>query len=201
MFNSVALAQDSRRRWTFTLQASTNRYVARAGELIRYRERDRRAAQNWLNFPVSGVSFDDAREYARWMSRTGRVPGARLCSDHEWERAARGADLRLWPHGDQLDLDDINRDVTYGRRPGGFGPDEVGSHPASESPFQVSDLAGNAWEWTSDAHRPEAVVTRGGGWYQGAVSSQIPNRELAEPSHRDPFIGFRICADVPEVLR
>jgi len=85
------------------------------------------------------VSFDDARAYAAWLSSTGRVAGARLCTDHEWERVARGADGRLYAHGDRIEPDDANIDVTHKRIPLAIGPDEVGTHPRSNSPFGVSD--------------------------------------------------------------
>ena len=48
---------------------------------------------------------------------------------------ARGADDREFPGGDFLDPDDANFDETYAREPASMGPDEVGSYPASRSPF------------------------------------------------------------------
>src|SRR5439155_14762439 len=107
----------------------------------------------------------EARAYAAWLSRSGRLVGARLCSEHEWERAARGADDRIFPHGDRLLPDDANYDETYGRHPLGFGPDEVGSHPESESPYGVLDLVGNVLEWTRSVRRPGEPILRGGSWY------------------------------------
>jgi formylglycine-generating enzyme required for sulfatase activity len=194
LLNGVALERARDGRWRLTLSPSTARYVASEGEPVRYSARATRAEQDWRRFPVSGVSLEDVRAYAAWLDATGRVPGARPCTDFEWERAARGADARLYPHGDVLAPDDINHDVTYGRQPGGFGPDAVGSHPASASPFGVEDLSGNVWEWTLSPGPAPEPVNRGGCWYFGTLSAMVPNREFSEASHRDPLLGVRLCA-------
>ncbi|WP_275439075.1 bifunctional serine/threonine-protein kinase/formylglycine-generating enzyme family protein [Archangium violaceum] len=183
--------------WTLHFQPGGVPYTVRAGEKLRYAKRERRASQDWLNFPVTGISFEDATAYAAWLSRTGRVPGARLCTELEWERAARGEDGREFPHGDSLAPDDANFDLTYGKEPGGFGPDEVGSHPGSRSPFGVDDLAGNAWEWTHSAVEPGQVVARGGAYYFAAASARLANREMPERTLRDITVGIRVCADLP----
>jgi formylglycine-generating enzyme required for sulfatase activity len=172
-------------------------YRVSAGQRLLYAKRERRGSQDWLRFPVTGISFEDAEAYVAWLGRTGRVPGARLCTELEWERAARGEDGREFPHGDVLAPDDANVDMTYGKEPGGFGPDEVGSHPASRSPFGVEDLAGNAFEWTRSAVEPGRVVARGGAYYFAAGSARVANRELPERTLRDITVGLRVCADVP----
>src|SRR5262249_25131127 len=127
---------------------TTRTYVAETGQPLHYEHRTRRAEQDWARLPVAAVSYDDAVAFAAWLDRTGRVRGARLCDETEWERAARGADARTFPTGDTLGPDDANIDVTYGRDPLAYGPDEVGSHPASRSPVGAEDMAGNVWEWT-----------------------------------------------------
>ncbi|GEN07579.1 Serine/threonine protein kinase [Myxococcus fulvus] len=182
--------------WRLRFQPGNVPYEARANEPIRYANRTRRGTQDWLRFPVSGISFSDAETYVSWLSFSGRVPGARLCSELEWERAARGVDGREFPHGDRLGPDDANIDTTYGKQPGGFGPDEVGSHPASRSPFGVDDMAGNVWEWTRSWLEPGRAVARGGSFAFAATSARATNRELPEPSLRDVTMGLRVCADL-----
>jgi formylglycine-generating enzyme required for sulfatase activity len=117
-----------------------------------------------------------------------------LCDEYEWERAARGADARTFPSGSSLSPDDANIDVTYGRDPLAFGPDEVGSHPASRSPIGADDMAGNVWEWTRSVETANAPVARGGGWYNAEISSRSVNREPGEPTQRHVHIGVRMCA-------
>lgn len=195
--SAIRLTEREPGRWHFTLVRATRTYEADQGELVHYEDRSTRADQDWLKFPVSAISFEDATAYAAWLDRTGRVPDARLCDEHEWERAARGADGRTFPTGETLDPDDANIDLTYGRRPLAFGPDEVGSHPRSRSPVGADDMAGNAWEWTSSVETPGAPIARGGGWYNEALSARTTNREPGEPTQRHIWIGIRICADAP----
>jgi eukaryotic-like serine/threonine-protein kinase len=179
--------------WQLTIQPTKRAYVARTGEKIRYEGRDRRAVQDWLRFPVSGVSPEDAEAYVRWLSSEGGVPGARLCDEREWERAARGADDREFPHGDRLDPDDADIDRTYGKEPLAFGPDEVGSHPASRSPFGLDDMCGNVFECTLSSLAPGEHVLRGGGFYYDTTTARIPNRAVTEPTIHDANLGFRVC--------
>ena len=180
--------------WQLSLQPTKHVYTARTGEKIRYEGRDRRAVQDWLRFPVAGVSLEDAESYLGWLASTGRVPGARLCTEAEWERAARGADDREYPHGNHLDPDDADIDQTYGKEPLAFGPDEIGSHPASRSPFGVDDLCGNVWEWTDSSLAPNEHVLRGGSYYYDTTTVRIPNRQIPEPTIHDVNLGIRVCA-------
>ena len=181
--------------WQLTLKPSKQAYVARAGEAIVYPGRDRRARQRWLEMPVVGVTVADAEAYAAWLARTGELPGARLCTELEWERAARGADGREYPHGERLGKDDANFDDTYDKDPLGMGPDEVGSHPGSRSPFGVDDMAGNVWEWTRSALEVDGYVARGGSYYYGRNTARCTERAVTEPSFRDASVGLRVCAD------
>jgi formylglycine-generating enzyme required for sulfatase activity len=191
---SVALAELPDGDFALTLGPDKTPYVARMGQLIVYPGRHPPSKHDWLRFPVSAVAFEDGQAYAAWLARTGRVPSARLCDEREWERAARGADGRLFPGGARLAPDDANVDLTYGRDQGGFGPDEVGAHRASDSPFDVQDLTGNVWEWVSFARHPDQPVVRGGSFFQQITDARTENREPDVSTHKDAFIGIRICA-------
>ena len=180
----------------FVLRRGAIEHRARLGAPVTYPSRARRATQRWERFPVTGISVDDAEAYLGWLRATGRVPGARLCTAREWERAARGADARRFPHGDVLAVDDANHDATYGRAPEAFGPDEVGSHPASDSVFGVADLSGNVWEITTGYDDPSLAVLRGGSWYTNEFTLRADNRFIVERATRSPLIGFRVCADL-----
>ena len=191
---AIALSEIGPRRWRLVMTPTTQTYTAETGERLRYDRRTRRADQDWTKFPVAAVSYEDAIAFAAWLDRTGRVPGARLCDEYEWERAARGADARMFPGGNTLAADDANIDVTYGRESLAFGPDEIGSHPGSRSPVGAEDMAGNVWEWTRSVETAGAPVARGGGWYNSELNARSMNREYGEPTQRHVQFGVRLCA-------
>jgi formylglycine-generating enzyme required for sulfatase activity len=182
--------------WQLVLQVTSKRYTARADEPIVYAGRKALARQDWRDFPVAGVSPAAAERYAAWLRKTGRVPGARLCTELEWERAARGADDRVFPHGGLLQPDDADFDATYGHVDSAFGPDAVGSHPRSRSPFGVDDLAGNIYEFATSSQRSEELVIRGGAYYFNAATCRSTNREIVPPTFQDVTTGFRLCASI-----
>jgi len=113
--------------------------------------------------PMTSVTWGEASAYCAWR-------GARLPSEAEWERAARGTDGRVWPWGNALKAtalnhgrfagpDDPSGDFAALIRPdasdGAAFLSPVGSHPDGLSPDGLYDMAGNALEWTSDFYRPE----------------------------------------------
>lgn len=192
----VELKEIGADRWQLTLQPVTQAYTVKLGEAIVYASRTTRREQHWLRMPVTGIGVEDVRAYADWLARSGRVPGARLCSEREWERAARGADDREFPHGDLLEPGDANFDETYGKVIGSAGPDMVGSYPGSESPFGLMDMAGNVFEWTDSSLVAKELVLRGGSYFMAAVAAYSTNRSTVDASFRDPGVGARICASL-----
>jgi serine/threonine protein kinase/formylglycine-generating enzyme required for sulfatase activity len=184
-------------RWQLLMQPVVKSFLVREGERVHYPTRRLHAVQDWLRMPVGGLSQGDALAYAAWLDRTGRVPGARLCDEYEWERAARGADDRELPNGDALGTDDANYDLTYGREGRDMGPDEVGTHPASRSPFGVEDMAGNVIEWTRSRLNPGEGLIRGGSYFHALMTQRSTNRSPIDPGFHEAWLGVRICADYP----
>lgn len=96
------------------------------------------------NWPVSGVSWYEARAYCRWRS-TDSVGTFRLPTEAEWNAAAT-PDGREYSWGEQEP--DVER-ANFANNVG--GPTPVGVYPAGNGPFDHCDLAGNVWEWMDDA--------------------------------------------------
>ena len=169
--------------WTLHYQPMGHDYTARWGQPFRYNARKRRASQDWGLLPVTGVTVADAEAYASWLDRTRKVPGARLCTEAEWERGSRGADGRIYPAGNVLSPEDANVDETYGKDQNAMGPDQVGSYPHSNSPFGLADMSGNVFEWTTSVLVPGNYVVRGGAT---STTSRPRNWPIATRRSRAP---------------
>ncbi len=193
---SLQLTQGKDGVFEFAEQPSAQLYRAREGELIYYPGRSKLATQDWLKMPVTAITSDDAQAYVSWLNSSGQLHRARLCSDYEWERAARGADGRPYPHGRRLAAEDANFDMTYGQAPLAIGLDEVGAHPASRSLFGIEDLAGNAYEWVTNVASEQPFALRGGAFYYDALTAHSDNRHVPEPGLRNFTAGLRVCATI-----
>jgi formylglycine-generating enzyme required for sulfatase activity len=152
----------------------------------------------WDNRPVTWVSIEDARAFAAWA-------GKRLPHEWEWQYAAQGTDGSLYPWGNQWDATAVPEpDKSRTMR----GPDPVDAHPKGASPFGVTDLVGNVWQWTeefTDDHTRGGIL-RGGSYYQpqGSIWYFPQAYKLTEhgkmlmmsPSmDRSGALGFRLVQD------
>jgi formylglycine-generating enzyme required for sulfatase activity len=171
--------------------------VTRADEPRCIPKRTRRRCQDWLHFPAAGISHTQAVAYAAWLDRSGRLPGARLCREREWERAARGADGRPFASGAYLHADE-NVFGPNGPPSGWKGLDEVGASVDDVSPFGVRDLDGNVREWLGDNVESTTSTLR---VFRGGTFTSPPThmfeREAWEPSRHLLVFGTRICAPAP----
>ena len=97
--------------------------------------------------PVTCVTWDQARNYCASVGR-------RLCTEAEWEKAARGTDGRRFCWGDVLDQPFQDPcDVMACSGCANLKMKQladVGSFPTDTSPYGAMDLCGNASEWVED---------------------------------------------------
>ena len=143
--------------------------------------------------PVVGVSWDDACAFAAWS-------GARLPTEAEWEKAARGG-------------------VDNGRLPWpGDAPAQRFTRPprvraTPPNPLGLFDLSGVCHEWCADwygddyyARAPRANplgpaagtrrVSRGGAWRHADPWSAAGHRSSLPPALRYSDYGFRLARTI-----
>jgi len=191
--SNIALGELGHGHWRLTMAPSTQTYTADTGQRLHYEHRPG-ARRSGLD-AVSGVrGVVRGRDRVRGLARSHRAhPGrAAVRRVRVGARSAR----RRWPDipiGAKLAPDDANIDITYGRVPQAFGPDEVGSHPGC-----AARSAPTTWPATSGNGRARAEsgdpAARGGSWYTNETSARSMNREFGEPSTPYSAIGVRLCA-------
>ena len=163
--------------------------------------------------PVMNVSWRDAKQYVRWLSRkTGKR--YRLLSEAEWEYAARAGTTGPFHFGSTISTDRANYDGTgtYGSGRKGIYRRKtvpVGRFPANA--FGLHDMHGNVWEWVEDCShksyrgapadgRPWTAggncsrrVLRGGSWGDVPRNLRAALRFRNSAGFRIVYFGFRVA--------
>ncbi|MBX2836189.1 MAG: SUMF1/EgtB/PvdO family nonheme iron enzyme [Gammaproteobacteria bacterium] len=171
-------------------------------------------------FPVTCVSWNDARAYAKWLSRTSGK-AYRLPTEAEWEYAARGGTQSMFSFGNS-----VSDTCSYAN-----GADRTVSPAGSKwssrmkcsdgqwfsapvatyrpNPFGLFDMHGNVWEWVVDnwaetlkAHptdggayadgESDKKVLRGGAWDGASSALRASSRSRGIQASRAAMTGFRV---------
>ncbi|ODV09424.1 MAG: hypothetical protein ABT22_13290 [Thiobacillus sp. SCN 64-317] len=182
----------------------------------------RRVELVWLSGrkPVINIRQTDARDYCAWLSQqTGQR--YRLPTEQEWEYACRAGSSSAYPQGDRITPAEALYNTSQGydaarpRRPRLLsrcfvrcGAMEAGRLRPNR--WGLYDMTGNVWEftaspWTRDhanqperpaSGKPQAVVTKGGSWFDGPEDCRAAARRRRLENELDLNLGFRVARDI-----
>jgi formylglycine-generating enzyme required for sulfatase activity len=192
------------------------------GNPLLFRLRHYEVSPGFEKHPVTGVSWQGAQAYVRWLS-SQTEDEYRLLTEAEWEYAARAGTTTKYYFGDEIlkicehgNIPDRSRlekhsDWVVFRCTDGYSETApVGSF--APNPFGLYDMLGNAWEWVEDCMHDnyDGAPTDGSAWLTGASCSTrvvrggsydvFPGsglgRAQSEANNRIKSIGFRVARNV-----
>jgi formylglycine-generating enzyme required for sulfatase activity len=186
---------------------------------------------NWNNafprqdvaHPVTCVSWQDAADYAAWLSlRTGHT--YRLPTASEWEYLAGGGSAALpWKNAADACTYANAADASAAQRYPGWtafacndrfvGTAPVGSFAPNS--FGLVDTLGNAFEWVQDCWRDDYTdapadgsaipvdgcgerEARGGSWFTPPAFVRAAYRNRFDAGYRGNSLGFRLVREIDQ---
>jgi formylglycine-generating enzyme required for sulfatase activity len=189
---------------TYEVTNAAYRACVEAGKCLAPTNSLRYSSPKYDQHPVVFITWSLAESFCEWRL-------ARLPTEAEWEKAARGTDARTYPWGEKIDHTYANYDLNVG------DTTVVGSYLPGVSPYGLYDMAGNVWEWVADwyggnyyrSYSADGWISnpigprdesfrglRGGAWDSKAYFVGSAYRSWYDPLYDTEKIGFR-CARSP----
>ena len=168
------------------------------------------ANQSCASHPVVQTTWYGAGAFCVWV-------GGRLCTEAEWERAAKGTSHAAFPWGMASPSSSLANCAEADCYDGFDLTSPEGSFPDGMSPVGALDMAGNVIEWVEDdwhgsyavpglpddgtawveSQRATDRVRRGGSWDDGAAALRASFRYYYYPPDSGGYLGFRCCRSHP----
>tara|TARA_Y100001960_G_C14756345_1_gene871450 strand:+ start:1929 stop:2645 length:717 start_codon:yes stop_codon:yes gene_type:complete len=156
----------------------------------------RSASSSCDKCPVTMISWYEAISYCK--SKNARLP-----SEAEWEKAARGPAGYRYSFGEIPDQSKSNFSNSFK-----LGAKTVRSFQPNG--YGLYNMSGNVWEWVADwfylysktqidklrTRVPNAKMVRGGSWYNSDYYINLGMRFKLNPEIKLNSIGFRCAWDV-----
>lgn len=146
-----------------------------------------KAPKNWprgkmpqymREYPVTGISYNDANAYCRWLTKKDGSALYRLPTEKEWEQAAghmpKDADFNA---GENKGLTSV---YTYSKTLSASG---------------AIDMWGNAWEWTSTLDGSKNIIKGGAFDTERTKCRTESSDEKQNPNMAYDNVGFRIIRE------
>ncbi|MCL4253856.1 MAG: formylglycine-generating enzyme family protein [Anaerolineae bacterium] len=153
---------------------------------------------NGADYPVVGVSWYEAVAFCLWLSETTGEK-ITLPTEQQWQRAAQGDKGLMYPWGNEWDASRCNNNVNQK----GIGKTTPVTYyeGKGDSPFGLTDMSGNVWEWCltaydtgkTDLRGTDVRVLRGGSWINDSADDfRAVTRYRSSPNVWNVNGGFRI---------
>ncbi len=154
------------------------------------------------NDPVVGVDYSQATAYCAFVH-------ARLPTEAEWEKTARGPDANIYPWGAAApSCDLLNFESCQGKTT------PVNAYPQGQSYYHAFDTEGNAFEWVADWYKADYYLSspadnprgpekgqarsvRSSAFNSGGNQTQTYNRFYSRPADQRANLGFRCVVEDP----
>ena len=154
------------------------------------------------NDPVVGVNWDQAVSYCSFVN-------ARLPTEAEWEKTARGPDGNLYPWGNLAPACDLLNAAQCVNK-----TTDVTTYPQGSSFYEAFDMAGNVFEWVADWYSPtyygespaenpagpetgDRRSVRSSGFNAAFFETESARRFNAKPVDHRNDLGFRCVVEDP----